>query len=61
MIHLGNMFLEILYNVHIHSGKPLGTAITHFDAKKDVLREAGRGGMEDAGNHRHLSRFPKSL
>ncbi|MBR5973452.1 MAG: hypothetical protein IK017_12490 [Paludibacteraceae bacterium] len=31
-------FYEILDNVHIHSGKPLGTAITHFDAKKDILR-----------------------
>lgn len=31
-------FYEILDNVHIHSGKPLGTAITHFDADKDVLR-----------------------
>lgn len=31
-------FYEILDNVHIHSGKPLGTAITHFDAEKDVLR-----------------------
>lgn len=31
-------FYEILDNVHIHSGKPLGTAITHFDAQKDVLR-----------------------
>ena len=31
-------FYEILDNVHIHSGKPLGTAITHFDAKKERLR-----------------------
>lgn len=31
-------FYEILDNVHIHSGKPLGTAITHFDAEKETLR-----------------------
>ena len=31
-------FYEILDNVHIHSGKPLGTAITHFDAEKERLR-----------------------
>lgn len=31
-------FYEILDNVHIHSGKPLGTAITHFDAENNVLR-----------------------
>ncbi len=35
---LSYCFYEILDNVHIHSGKPLGTAITHFDADKDVLR-----------------------
>lgn len=35
---LSYCFYEILDNVHIHSGKPLGTAITHFDAKKDILR-----------------------
>lgn len=35
---LSYCFYEILDNVHIHSGKPLGTAITHFDASKDVLR-----------------------
>lgn len=35
---LSYCFYEILDNVHIHSGKPLGTAITHFDAEKDVLR-----------------------
>ena len=35
---LSYCFYEILDNVHIHSGKPLGTAITHFDANKDVLR-----------------------
>lgn len=33
---LSYCFYEILDNVHIHSGKPLGTAITHFDASKDV-------------------------
>lgn len=31
-------FYEILDNVHIHSGKPLGTAITHFDPKTSTLR-----------------------
>lgn len=35
---LSYCFYEILDNVHIHSGKPLGTAITHFDASKEVLR-----------------------
>lgn len=35
---LSYCFYEILDNVHIHSGKPLGTTITHFDASKDVLR-----------------------
>lgn len=38
MQSLSYCFYEILDNVHIHSGKPLGTAITHFDATKDVLR-----------------------
>lgn len=31
-------FYEILDNVHIHSGKPLGTVITHFDSKENKLR-----------------------
>lgn len=35
---LSYCFYEILDNVHIHSGKPLGTAITHFDSKDGVLR-----------------------
>ena len=35
---LSYCFYEILDNVHIHSGKPLGTAITHYDADNDVLR-----------------------
>ena len=35
---LSYCFYEILDNVHIHSGKPLGTAMTHFDAQNDVLR-----------------------
>lgn len=35
---LSYCFYEILDNVHIHSGKPLGAALTHFDAKNDVLR-----------------------
>ena len=29
---------EIMDNVHIHSGKPLGTAMTHYDESKKVLR-----------------------
>lgn len=35
---LSYCFYEILDNVHIHSGKPLGTAITHFDTSQDTLR-----------------------
>jgi len=35
---LSYCFYEILDNVHIHSGKPLGTAITHYDAKAEILR-----------------------
>lgn len=35
---LSYCFYEILDNVHIHSGKPLGTAMTHFDAGHDILR-----------------------
>ena len=35
---LSYCFYEILDNVHIHSGKPLGTAITHFDAQNEKLR-----------------------
>ena len=35
---LSYCFYEILDNVHIHSGKPLGIAITHFDAAKNILR-----------------------
>ncbi|MDO5447192.1 MAG: STAS-like domain-containing protein [Prevotellaceae bacterium] len=35
---LSYCFYEILDNVHIHSGKPLGTAITYFDAGKETLR-----------------------
>ena len=31
-------FYEILDNVHIHSGKPLGTALTSYDTKKNVLK-----------------------
>ena len=29
---------EIMDNVHIHSGKPLGTAMTHYDEQQKVLR-----------------------
>lgn len=35
---LSYCFYEILDNVHIHSGKPLGTAITHFDSGNGILR-----------------------
>ncbi|MCQ2307198.1 MAG: STAS-like domain-containing protein [Bacteroidales bacterium] len=35
---LSYCFYEILDNVHIHSGRPIGTAITHFDADGEVLR-----------------------
>lgn len=35
---LSYCFYEILDNVHIHSGRPLGTAITHFDVRNNVLR-----------------------
>ena len=29
---------EMMDNVHIHSGKPLGTAMTHYDDERKVLR-----------------------
>ena len=29
---------EMMDNVHIHSGKPLGTAMTHYDDSKKTLR-----------------------
>ena len=29
---------EMMDNVHIHSGKPLGTAMTHYDASQKMLR-----------------------
>ena len=29
---------EMMDNVHIHSGKPLGTAMTHYDEHQKVLR-----------------------
>lgn len=35
---LSYCFYEILDNVHIHSGRPIGTAMTHFDAQREVLR-----------------------
>lgn len=35
---LSYCFYEILDNVHIHSGKPLGTAITYYDKEKKILR-----------------------
>lgn len=35
---LSYCFYEILDNVHIHSGKPLGTTITYFDQSQNTLR-----------------------
>ena len=35
---LSYCFYEILDNVHIHSGKPLGTAITYYDEANSVLQ-----------------------
>jgi len=35
---LSYCFYEILDNVHIHSGKPLGTAMTCFDSENNILR-----------------------
>lgn len=35
---LSYCFYEILDNVHIHSGRPIGTTMTHFDSSKEVLR-----------------------
>lgn len=35
---LSYCFYEILDNVHIHSGKPLGTAITYFDQSQNILK-----------------------
>lgn len=35
---LSYCFYEILDNVHIHSGRPIGTAMTHFDSGEEVLR-----------------------
>lgn len=35
---LSYCFYEILDNVHIHSGKPLGTSITYYDSDNAVLR-----------------------
>lgn len=29
---------EMMDNVHIHSGKPLGTAMTHYDSKHQIVR-----------------------
>ena len=29
---------EMMDNVHIHSGKPLGTAMTHYDNSRKALR-----------------------
>ena len=38
LLSLRYCFYEILDNVHIHSGKPLGTAITYFDSENNVLK-----------------------
>ena len=35
---LSYCFYEILDNVHIHSGRPIGTAITYFDSERSILR-----------------------
>lgn len=35
---LSYCFYEILDNVHIHSGKPLGTVMTHYDPQSETLR-----------------------
>lgn len=35
---LSYCFYEILDNVHIHSGKPLGTAMTHYDPQSETLK-----------------------
>lgn len=35
---LSYCFYEILDNVHIHSGKPLGTAMTSYDREQKILR-----------------------
>ena len=35
---LSYCFYEILDNVHIHSGKPLGTIITHYDKTRNKLK-----------------------
>lgn len=35
---LSYCFYEILDNVHIHSGRPIGTAMTHFDSENEILR-----------------------
>lgn len=29
---------EMMDNVHIHSGKPLGTAITHYDSQSQTMQ-----------------------
>jgi len=54
---LSYCFYEILDNVHIHSGKPLGTAITHFDAEKDTLRILVAD--DGKGIHASLAENPK--
>lgn len=35
---LSYCFYEILDNVHIHSGKPLGTVLTHYNPELETLR-----------------------
>lgn len=59
---LSYCFYEILDNVHIHSGKPLGTAITNFDSEKSVLRiliaDDGKGiraSLSENSNYRNIS------
>lgn len=54
---LSYCFYEILDNVHIHSGRPIGTAMTHFDSENGILRvlvaDDGMGIRESlAGNEK---------
>lgn len=56
---LSYCFYEILDNVHIHSGRPIGTAMTHFDSGKEVLRVLIADDGTGSGNH--LSRTRNSV
>lgn len=55
---LSYCFYGILDNIHIHSGRTIGTAMTHFDMSGDVLRilvaDDGMGIRESlAGNEEY--------